>query len=199
MQQSDSNSPKNPMLLFNEWMQDALLHNVQEPYAMTVATIDEHGMPHARVVYLREVLEEGFVFYTNYESNKGRQILRNPKVALKLHWPERDRQIRINGLAEKAPEELSDAYFAQRNRESQLGAWASPQSSVIKSRDWLLNELEKVRQRFEGKEVQRPPHWGGFLVRPMRIEFWKGHSARLHDRTVFDWVEGQWNEKRLAP
>ncbi|MEX2596004.1 MAG: pyridoxamine 5'-phosphate oxidase [Salibacteraceae bacterium] len=191
--------PADPMKLFSEWLQDALLHQVQEPYAMTVATVDSEAMPHVRVVYLREVLEEGFVFYTNYRSNKAQQLLENPKVALKLHWPERDHQIRINGLAEKAPEELSDAYFEGRARESQLGAWASPQSSAIENRDWLISELESVRKRFEGKKVTRPPHWGGFLIRPLRIEFWTGHSARLHDRFVFIFENERWQKQRLAP
>lgn len=192
--------PDNPLMLFQQWWQEATLHgDVQEPNAMTVATIDAQGMPHTRIVYLRDLVEEGFVFYTNYEANKSKQLNGNEHVALNFFWAAMDRQVRVCGHAEQVPAEMSDAYFAGRARQSQLGAWASPQSRPIPSREWLMDELKRMEQKFEGQEVPRPPHWGGWLVRPVSVEFWNGRTARLHDRVVFNQIEKQWKRQRLAP
>ncbi len=192
-------SDLDPIAMFSAWKQEAILGGEPDSDAMSVATVDADGMPHVRIVYLRTLLEEGFVFYTNYESNKGQQLLSHPKVALNFHWGSIDRQVRICGHAEKAPEELSDAYYADRARQSQLGAWASPQSREIPNREWLLKEVERVEQTFEGKEVQRPPFWGGFLVRPESMEFWMGRTARLHERTYYKRESGTWKQTLLAP
>lgn len=191
--------PDNPLVLFQEWWQEARLQGVTEPNAMIVASVDAEGMPHTRIVYLRDLVDEGFVFYTNYNSNKSQQLLTTPKVALNFFWAELDRQVRICGTPEKVPAEMSDAYFAARARESQLGAWASPQSQSIPSREWLMNEVERMSQRFEGAEVPRPPHWGGFLIRPVSIEFWNGRTARLHDRMRYLKSDESWEVSRLAP
>ncbi len=191
--------PSDPITLFNKWKQDALLNGDPEPDAMSVATVDRDGMPHARVVYLRNLVEEGFVFYTNYKSVKAAQILANPNVALNFHWTSIERQVRVRGVAEKAPEELSDIYFEGRGRESQLGAWASPQSQPIPGRKWLLDQVAKYDARYSGKPIPRPPHWGGFLVRPSTIEFWTGRTARLHDRFLYSRDGGTWKRTTLAP
>lgn len=191
--------PADPIALFNRWKQDALLNGDPEPDAMTVATVDRDGMPHARVVYLRNLVEEGFVFYTNYKSAKATQLLANPNVALNFHWTSIERQVRICGLAEKAPEELSDIYFEGRDRESQLGAWASPQSQLIPDRKWLLDKVADLDAQYAGKPIPRPPHWGGFLVRPATMEFWTGRTARLHDRSLYTRDGSTWKRSTLAP
>ena len=185
---------------FEQWFDEAVAQQVPDPNAMTVSTVSLDGMPSARIVLLRSFNEKGFVFYTNYNSHKGRDLSYSPKVCLSFFWPQLERQIRINGLAEKQTPEDSDAYFDMRPRGSRVGAWASPQSQVIPSRETLQRSVEEVEARFGEDEVTRPPHWGGFLVRPISIEFWQGRPSRLHDRFRYDvQSDGNWQIERLAP
>jgi pyridoxamine 5'-phosphate oxidase len=189
-----------PMLLFQKWYKEAFERNCAEPHAMVISTVNSEMQPSSRTVYMKELMEEGIVFYTNYESQKGQEILANPKVSVLFYWDCLERQIRINGAAEKAPEEMSDDYFATRPRESQLGAWASAQSRAISKREDLEEAFEVARKKFEGKTVPRPPFWGGFLIRPSYLEFWQGRPNRLHDRICFQSVnEDEWDVHRKNP
>jgi len=188
-----------PLKMFQAWMQEAVMKGVEEPNAMSVSTVDASGMPQSRIVYLRDVVEEGFIFYTNYQSNKGVQIAHKQKIAVLFFWPKLDRQIRITGVVEKIPAEMSDAYFENRPRQSQIGAWASPQSQPIANRQELLDNVAEYEAEFDGKEVTRPPHWGGYVISPQHMEFWQGRSARLHDRFLYEWEGEEWNLSRLAP
>ena len=185
---------------FNIWWQDALEAKISEVNAMTVATASADGMPSARTMLLKGFSEKGFVFFTNYESYKGQQLAENPKACLVFFWKELERQVRITGLIEKTSDQESDAYFQSRPKESQLGAIASPQSQVIESRQWLDDRYKKNADQFNNATIQRPAHWGGFLVRPVIIEFWQGRPGRLHDRIQYSISEdGSWKVERLAP
>ncbi len=167
---------------------------------MTLATAAADGTPSARTVLLKGFDASGFVFYTNYESRKGRELAENPRAALLFYWPHFDRQVVVWGSVARETPAASDAYFASRPRDSQLGAWASDQSRVIAGRDVLEQRLASLARRFQGREVPRPPHWGGFRVRPTRFEFWQAGTARLHDR--FQYVrseDGRWTIERMAP
>lgn len=189
-----------PMLLFQKWYKEAFERNCSEPHAMVISTVNADMQPSSRTVYMKELMEEGIVFYTNYESQKGQEILANPKVAVLFYWDCLERQVRINGIVEKAPEELADDYFATRPRESQIGAWASAQSRAIMEREDLEKSFAKMKERFEGKPVPRPPFWGGFLIRPTYLEFWQGRPNRLHDRICFQSVnEDEWDVHRKNP
>jgi len=196
---SENEVNENPFEQFKIWMSEAVDAQILDPYAMCLATIDEHGAPDSRVVYLRDITAEGFVFYTNYQSDKAIQIGVNPNVSLNFLWNELSRQVKIRGLASKAGAKLSDAYFDKRPRASKIGAWASDQSKVLNSRTALEDQLIEVEKRFEGKEVSRPPHWGGFIVKPAYFEFWKGRRSRLHDRLVYKKEKENWSIKRLSP
>lgn len=166
---------------------------------MTLATADASGKPSSRILYLKELNEQGFVFYTNYQSRKGKELAENKQAALLFFWPALERQIRIEGLIEKVPAEISDAYFATRPRGSQLGAWASEQSEALENRPELEHRLEKLAQEFPG-EVPRPPHWGGYMLLPLYFEFWQGRPSRLHDRIIYQQEKsGSWNIHRLNP
>jgi len=167
--------------------------------AMMVATVDAEGAPDARMVLLKGFGPDGFRFFTNYGSAKGAQLGATPLAALVIYWRELDRQVRVRGPVERLPAEDSDAYFASRLRESRLGAWASPQSEAISGREALEQRLEEVESRFGDGEVPRPEFWGGFLVRPERIEFWQGQQARMHDRFVYTRTGDAWQMERLAP
>lgn len=192
--------PENPMILFEEWFEEATMADLSEPNAMVLATANARGIPSARVVLLKEINEHGFVFFTNYESKKGSQILENPHVALVFDWHEIERQVRIEGVAEKVSEADSDTYFHSRPLNSRLGAWTSPQSKVLKDREQLENLLKDTTDKFSDGEIQRPLHWGGYVVKPVSIEFWQGRPNRLHDRILFERTqENTWNIKRLAP
>lgn len=194
-----------PLLQFERWLQEANAAGIEEPNAMTVATVDEDGQPHVRTILCKEIVAEGFVFFTNYDSDKGRQLDDNPRIALCFHWQPMHRQVRVTGRAERLPEAQSDAYFGSRPRDAQLGAWSSAQSQVISDRDELRARWEQALQRFDA-EVPRPANWGGYLVRPTTIEFWQGQPSRLHDRLRFSTPgtgrldDGQaWTVERLAP
>ncbi|OAV43317.1 pyridoxamine 5'-phosphate oxidase [Lewinella sp. 4G2] len=190
-----------PFVQFDQWFQAAKASDCPEPNAMIVATVTADGRPAARVVLLKQVTEEGFVFYTNYESRKGQELLANPNTAVVFNWLELQRQVRIEGTVEKAPAQMSTDYFQSRPRKSQIGAWVSPQSQVVPDRAFLEQRQEEVEARFAGtEELPRPEHWGGFLIKPTLIEFWQGRSSRLHDRLVYTPAEGgKWKIDRLAP
>ena len=177
--------PSEPIALFRQWFAEAEAKEVNDPNAMMLSTVDAQGQPSARIVLLRGVDERGFVFYTNTHSDKGQQITANPRVALAFHWKSWRRQVRIEGVAESVTNAEADAYFAQRPRLSQLGAWASLQSSPMGSPDDLISRLQDYERQFANKDVPRPPHWSGYRVRPSRIEFWEERDARLHDRMVY--------------
>ena len=191
-----------PILFFERWFREAQQAGVEEPNAMTLATADADGRPHSRVVLLKGLEEGGFTFYTNYTSHKGAQLEAQPWVALVFFWPQLQRQVRVEGRVHRIAPAASDAYFASRPRQSRLGAWASPQSAVVKSRDELEQHMQEVEARFAGEEaIPRPPHWGGYRVMPEQIEFWQGRSSRLHDRIVLSRPDGAdgWEQVRLAP
>jgi len=185
---------------FEIWFREAVDAKVNEPNAMVVATVSEDNRPSARIVLLRNFDENGFVFYTNYKSRKGKEIDSNPFASLTFFWPELERQVRIEGKLQKQTAAESDAYFMRRPMSSRLGAWASPQSEVIPDRKALDDVIEKMAKQFEGKEVTRPEWWGGYTLVPDRIEFWQGRPSRLHDRIVYmKNHDGNWHISRIAP
>lgn len=187
-----------PINQFEVWWQQAIQSAILEPNAMTLATASADGVPSARIVLLKGFSAKGFSFFTNYNSFKGRQLQQNPKACLVFFWKELERQVRITGLVEKLPDEESDAYFNSRPEGSRLGAWASPQSQVIHNRQWLEEEYKRITEQ-KDETIQRPPHWGGYVVKPVIIEFWQGRASRLHDRIQYSLEEGQWKIERLAP
>ena len=189
-----------PFALFDEWLAEARASEPNDPEAMSLATADSVGNPSVRMVLLKGHGPEGFVFYTNEDSNKGRQLKENPEAALLFHWKSLRRQVRIEGSVERVAAEQADAYFATRSRDSQLGAWASNQSSPLESRELFEAQYEEVKQRFEGQAVPRPAHWGGFSVVPLIFEFWQDRPHRLHERRVFlAQKDGSWSEGLLYP
>ncbi len=188
-----------PILQFKSWMDEALSAELPEPNAMTLATVDADGKPSARIVLIKGVDARGFVFFTNYESRKGRDLAANPHAALLFHWIELERQVRIKGRVEKLPDAESDAYYASRPLDSRIGAWASEQSREVSGRVALLASAAKFAARF-GLNPPRPPHWGGYVVVPEVIEFWQGRPSRLHDRLEYSrQPDGGWHIARLAP
>jgi len=189
-----------PFQQFGKWFHEALNAELPEPNAMTVATATPDGRPSARIVLLKGYDEAGFVFFTNYNSHKAQELAKNPQAALVFNWLELHRQIRIEGKVEKVSAEESTEYFQSRPKGSQIGAWASPQSSVISDRSILEKNVEQLQEKYEDAEVlPRPEHWGGFRVRPEVIEFWQGRSSRLHDRIQYTLQNGAWKIERLAP
>lgn len=192
---------KNPILQFQKWFEEALQSDLKEPNAMTLATATSSGIPSARIVLLKGYSENGFLFYTNYTSRKGKELLENPKAALVFCWLELERQIRIEGRVEQLSPEVSTAYYQSRPKGSQIGAWASPQSEVIPDRSILEENVEQLKEEYAEKvELPRPPHWGGFAIIPTMIEFWQGRSSRLHDRIRYEQASnGDWKIDRLAP
>ncbi|GGH01058.1 pyridoxine/pyridoxamine 5'-phosphate oxidase [Polaribacter pacificus] len=197
----ESNCPENPMELFQRWFLTADEdERVDESNAMTVSAIGLDGYPKSRVVLLKKYTWEGFIFYTNYKSEKGKAILANSHICLSFFWPGLEQQIIIKGNAEKLAENLSDGYFESRPDGSKLGAWASKQSQVVDSREALDNELASYQKKYNQKEIPRPPHWGGFLVKPVSIEFWQGRPNRMHDRIRYTLQKDfSWKIERLAP
>ncbi|MEQ9593590.1 MAG: pyridoxamine 5'-phosphate oxidase [Cyclobacteriaceae bacterium] len=189
----------NPFKQFEEWFNNALTSEVLEPNAMNLATISD-GRPSSRIVLLKGVEAGKFVFYTNYQSQKGKELHENPACALNFFWPELERQVRIEGVATRVDEKNSDEYFQSRPRESQLGAWASPQSTLIKDRSILEARAKQLEEKHKSdKVIPRPKQWGGFAVAPHEIEFWQGRHSRLHDRIVYTLLDGKWQINRLAP
>ncbi|MTB53608.1 pyridoxamine 5'-phosphate oxidase [Lewinella sp. W8] len=198
----ESKADPNPMLQFKQWFEAALENKIPEPNAMVIATIDEKGRPAARVVLLKETTERGFIFYTNYDSRKGRELNHNPQIAVVFNWLEHQQQVRIEGRVEKLPVAHSDRYFQSRPKGSQIGAWVSPQSQEIPGREFLERRQQEVESTYaDADHLPRPEHWGGYLIVPDAIEFWQGRSSRLHDRLVYRRpAEGQpWEIVRLAP
>lgn len=191
-------SSADPITEFLNAAERAQEHQV-DTAPVALATADEQGRPSARMVLLRGVDHRGFVFHTNYNSRKGRELTGNPHAALCIHWPSLDEQIRIEGDVERLPDEESDTYFAGRPRGSQLGAWASEQSQVLPMRETLEERYRETERRFEGQPVPRPPFWGGFRLVPQRIEFWYGRTDRLHDRVVYTRDGDRWHIERLYP
>ena len=189
-----------PFQQFQRWLEQAIAAELPEPNAMTLATLSEEGKPIARMVLLKGLDEKGFVFYTNYDSAKGKQLTETDSAALVFWWAGLERQVRVEGTVEKVSSEESDAYFQSRPKASQLGAWASPQSQVIESREVLEKRLAQFEEKYATEKVPRPPHWGGFRVIPTAIEFWQGRPSRLHDRIRYELDEkGDWFYQRLAP
>jgi pyridoxamine 5'-phosphate oxidase len=199
---SETSADPDAIRQFDKWWQEAIASEITEPNAMTLATSSADGLPSARVVLLKAFSSNGFVFFTNYNSYKGKQLEENPKACLVFFWKELERQVRITGIVQKAGVEENDDYFYSRPFGSQVGANASPQSTVIESREWLenrYNELEK-NAAAAGNTIKRPEYWGGYLVKPVVIEFWQGRPSRLHDRLEYTLQEnGGWKIERLAP
>ncbi|MGA1226618.1 MAG: pyridoxamine 5'-phosphate oxidase [Tamlana sp.] len=193
--------PENPLELFKKWFHEVdAFFEADETNAMTIATIGLDGYPRSRVVLLKRFTFEGFIFFTNYNSEKGKAIANNPKVCLSFFWHGAERQVIIKGQAEKIAENLSDGYFESRPRGSQLGAIVSNQSEVIADRDIIENQLKDLEKAYEGKEIPRPKHWGGYIVKPVEMEFWQGRPNRLHDRIRYQLQEDyNWSINRLSP
>ncbi|MFN2499996.1 MAG: pyridoxamine 5'-phosphate oxidase [Pyrinomonadaceae bacterium] len=191
---------RDPINLFRNWFNAAIRSGSRLPESMTLATATKDGRPSARVVLLKQVDEAGLVFYTNYRSAKAKELEANPQVALVFYWVGLDRQVRVEGRVERVSDAESDEYFKTRPRESQLGALASPQSEVIESRKVLEDRLRELDEHYRDREVERPAHWGGYRLKPERIEFWENRPGRLHDRIVYDLqADGAWSIARLAP
>jgi pyridoxamine 5'-phosphate oxidase len=189
-----------PIRFFRRWFDDAIVSGSRLPDAMTLATANRDGRPSARMVLLKDVSNDGFVFYTNYRSQKAKELDENPRAALVMYWVQLDRQVRVEGTVERVSATESDEYFRTRPRESQLGALASPQSEVIESRDVLVNRFRELDELYGDREVDRPEYWGGYRLKPERIEFWQNRAGRLHDRIVYErQPDGSWTIKRLAP
>lgn len=189
---------QNPIVQFKDWFGEAINSNVLEVNAMTLSTMGLDGFPNGRIVLLKDV-DHGFVFFTNYESQKGKEIESLDKGSLTFFWPELERQVRIQGKIEKVLEKESDAYFFSRPLASQIGAWASPQSKVINSREELTSMEEKLSLKFSQEKISRPIHWGGYRLLPSKIEFWQGRASRLHDRIAYKLENNSWQIARLAP
>lgn len=196
---SDHNNIKEPYSLFSNWLAAAIQAKLPDPNAMVLSTVSEVGKPSSRLMLLRHFDENGFVFYTNYESRKGHELDNNNHTALNFFWPNMERQVRVEGDVFKVSEAESDSYFDTRPRENQLSAWASSQSGVIESREQLANFIEDFNLLFLDEPIKRPPHWGGYRVVPHYIEFWQGRPGRLHDRLAFKQMNGTWTSGRLAP
>ena len=191
---------RDPIKQFQAWFDDAIAAKLPLPEAMNLATATPEGRPSSRVVLLKQVDQKGFVFFTNYHSAKAQQLESNPYAALVFYWPQLDRQVRIEGKVERTSVAESAEYFQTRPRESQIGAWASPQSSVIAGREVLEERAQELEEYYRDREIECPGHWGGYRLRPDRIEFWKSRVGRLHDRILYELMsDGEWAIKRLAP
>lgn len=189
----------NPIAQFRKWFDQAVHSEVNEPNAMHLATISNDGRPSGRVVLLKGLDEKGFSFYTNYQSNKGKELEQHPACCLTFFWPELERQVRIEGVTERLDEATSEKYFHSRPRGSQIGAWASPQSAVIKNRSILEERVSDLEKKYGEGLIPKPKQWGGYLVKPFLIEFWQGRPDRLHDRIRYLLNETSWEYRRLAP
>jgi pyridoxamine 5'-phosphate oxidase len=197
---TESSANANPFEQFRRWLDEAIAARLHEPFAMTLSTCWGDGKPAARIVLLRGFDERGFAFYSNRSSRKGRELDVNPQAALVCYWAELHRQVRVEGSVEWTSDAESDAYFHSRPRGHQLSAWASSQSEIIPDREFLEREMAELTARYEGREVPRPPHWGGYRVVPATIEFWQGRPNRLHDRLLYSRrADGNWLRQRLSP
>ena len=196
---SEEDTAAHPLQQFAIWWGEARNSHLHEVNAMTLATASKSGIPSARIVLLKGYDERGFVFFTNYNSAKGNDLAENPFASLLFFWKELERQVRIDGTVEKIAAQESDTYFHSRPEGSQIGAWASPQSAVIENRQFLEHRFETYQKQFALKEIPRPEHWGGYLVKPSSMEFWQGRSSRLHDRILYTAKNGSWIRERLAP
>jgi len=196
---SEASVHKNPVEQFSRWMEDAIRINLLDPTAMVLATADNAGVPAARIVLLKKFSEDGFIFYTNYESHKGKDLSLNANASALFFWKEIERQVRITGKVKKISKKESEKYFHSRPVESQISAWASKQSSIIPDRKHLDEAYAEFKTRFEGKEVPLPPFWGGFNLIPDYFEFWQGRASRLHDRIAYIKAKSKWKIVRLAP
>lgn len=196
---SEETASENPFEQFETWFAEAIKSDIFEPNAMTLATAAADGKPSARIVLLRGFDQSGFTFFTNYDSRKGRDLIENPQAALLFFWAEIERQVRLEGSILKVADRVSDDYFATRPRESQIGAWVSPQSETIESREFLERKFAELTEQWQGKEISRPPNWGGFTLRPQTFEFWQGRASRLHDRLFYKKIGTKWKLARLAP
>ena len=190
---------RNPFFQFRKWFEEALSAELPEPHAMTISTVSLEGRPSSRIVLLRNFDENGFTFFTNYQSKKSFDISQNTFVALNFFWQAIERQVRIEGKIERVSAKESDEYFASRPRESQIGAWASSQSKAISSRHELEKQVDYFTKKYENKPVPRPEHWGGYLIVPDYFEFWQGRPSRLHDRISYQFTSGKWELNRLNP
>ncbi|HEX8460756.1 MAG TPA: pyridoxamine 5'-phosphate oxidase [Segetibacter sp.] len=188
-----------PLQQFSLWWDEAVNSKIEEVNAMTLATVTPDGLPSARIVLLKGITDEGFLFFTNYLSQKGSELAKKPVAALVFFWKELERQVRIEGTVEKISEAESDTYFASRPVKSKIGAWASPQSTPIPGRTIIEENVEKYNAQFGEENIPRPPHWGGYIVKPVRVEFWQGRRSRLHDRIRYYKENWEWKIERLAP
>ena len=197
---SEADVAADPFLQFDKWWNEAVKSEIDEVNAMTLATVDAEGLPAARIVLLKGYDKNGFVFFTNYDSSKGKELAQHPNACLVFFWKEMERQVRISGTTEKISTEESIAYFNSRPDGSKIGAWASPQSLAVAGQAWLKETFNYYRERFKHGEIPKPPHWGGYRVKPVKIEFWQGRPSRLHDRIQYTLqAEGSWKIERLAP
>jgi len=191
---------KNPYDVFFKWIKEAINSNlIEEPNAMNVSTIEDDGYPRSRIVLLKDLSNNGLTFFTNYNSNKGKSINKNNKVCVSFFWPPLERQVIIKGKAKRISNDLSKKYFYSRPRESQIAALISPQSKIIPNRNFLNKSIKSVGEKYKGKKIPMPDHWGGFIIKPFEIEFWQGRPDRLHDRILFKLFNGLWKSNRLAP
>ena len=191
---------KNPYDVFLKWIKEAINSNlIEEPNAMNVSTIEDDGYPRSRIVLLKDISNNGLTFFTNYNSNKGKSINKNNKVCVSFFWPPLERQVIIKGKAKRISNDLSKKYFYSRPRESQIAALISPQSKIIPNRNFLNKSIKSVDEKYKGKKIPMPDHWGGFIIKPFEIEFWQGRPDRLHDRILFKLFNGRWESNRLAP
>ena len=195
----ESNVSSNPFGQFSEWMREAIDADILDPNAMTLATADKSGVPSARIVLLKSIDEKGLVFYTNYESKKAKDLLENPRASVVLFWKELERQIRVIGTVEKISQKESEEYFTTRPYESQIGAWASKQSSELKGRESLEKKFVEIKSKYPEGKVPLPDFWGGFRIIPEQFEFWQGRPSRLHDRIAYIKEKVKWKIVRLAP
>jgi len=195
----DSNLPDSPIAFFKTWLDEAVKSEVMEPNAMSLATADKDGTPNVRMVLLKGIEGETIHFYTNYESEKGKELADNPQASVAFWWPELERQVRISGSVEKISEKESTDYFHSRPRESQIGAWSSNQSREVMNRVDLQNRYEKIKKKFEGADIPKPEFWGGYQINIKKIEFWQGRPGRLHDRIKYVKNSEEWTKSRLQP
>jgi pyridoxamine 5'-phosphate oxidase len=190
---------QNPFEQFNKWIDRAISSGIKEPTAMSLSTVGKNLQPSSRMVLLKEIKDENFIFYTNYDSRKGHQISENHYGSLLFYWTELERQIRIEGRIEKASKEISEEYYLTRSAKRRIGAWASPQSQEIPNRKYLEDKQEEFNQKFSGNPIKKPSNWGGYTLTPYTIEFWQGRPNRLHDRLEYYLDDNDWKIRRLAP